>query len=204
MTTGLDMFPCAASHNIAHPVPAEAIFACQRSNTDAPVVVSSANVKDIGGSQFGTSYQLAPILATLGDHVVNVVSDGSGKAMCWVDAARVVPIRAVVANKHAVRDRSMVQRIREAMGQLASHVGVRMSARIEPPITVVVNHPSPQPTTVGVVAIDVRPKPGNATVGVILSGHFANLLHRLGECRSPDGGCRRGVSSCSNYTMGRA
>jgi len=39
--------------------------------------------------------------------------------------------------------------------------------------------------------------------GGILTRHKLNLLDRLGECRTPDAGRRRGAFCCSNYSMGR-
>ncbi len=127
-------------------------------------------------------------------HVAHIVSMRAKEQMIGANATRII---AVVADKQSFRDRAKRQYPSRAVGEAPGFPAVEMSVPIG------LQWPGPYPA--GLRLLYARPKLVRIEDWclAILGGHFAHLLHRLGECQPPDGGCRRGVFLCPNYTIGR-
>lgn len=127
--------------------------------------------------------------AALANAILHILFLRSEKMVRRVTAMAYI---ALVANIQTIGNRAISQFIGDTVHILTPIRCARAS------VTVFIQSGSPQPAFTR--GVNMRPKSFGESGK--LSGHFVNLLDRLGECRTPDAGRRRGVFSFPDYSIG--
>lgn len=110
--------------------------------------------------------------------ILDIVRISSKKQMCRVDTQGIVTTRTIVANKHAVRDRAIMQFPCNARG--FCHLLFVMDSCLKLSIAMAIGRSRPQPTIVWTAPVNLLPKTfGNRPVWanlVVVSNNKSNRL----------------------------